>query len=259
MKQTICSNIVGGLMLVFAAVASMQGDDLAYVTTQIGQFGTIDLNTGAYTQISAFGLEGAGLGVAGGRLYTAAYKGSTLYRIDPITGTLTSVGTSAIQYEGFGSTAKGLYALDANTNLYSVDPVTAATQLIGPTGIPHGFLSGGIGISTNAVGLFIAGSDIIYRVETRTGAARPLSEVPYDFRALLLEGGSLWGIAGCGDCTLQVFTIEPLTGGVTFMANVSGNPAPYVANGLAPLADGMSVGHASGLPDAPLHMSSSVW
>lgn len=239
MRNKRCSHILGGLMLVFAAVVPLQGDDLAYVTTQIGQFGTIDLNTGSYTQISAFGLEGAGLGVVGGRMYTAAYKGSTLYRIDPTTGTLTPVGTSGIQYEGFGSTAKELYALDANTNLYSVDPVTAATHLIGPTGIPHGFLSAGIGISTGAPVLFIAGSNIIYRVETRTGAARPLSEVPYDFPALLVEDGSPWGITGCGDCTLQVFTIEPLTGGVTFVANVSGNPTPYVVNGLAPFAPGL--------------------
>jgi len=239
MKNKRCSNILGGLMLVFAAVAPMQGDDLAYVTTQIGEFGTIDLNTGAYTQITAFGLEGAGLGVVGGHLYTAAYKGSTLYRIDPTTGTLTPVGTSGIQYKSFGSTVKGLYALDANANLYSVDPVTAATQLIGPTGIPGGFVYSAIGISTGAASLFIAGSNIIFRVETRTGAANPLSKVPYDFPALLMEGGSLWGITGCADCVLQVLTIEPRTGGVTFVANVSGNPAPYVVNGLASLATGM--------------------
>jgi hypothetical protein len=93
---------LGVLALALAVTGGMYGDNLAYVTTATNQFGTIDLETGVFTQIGAHTVKGSGLGVAGGRLYTADYQGAYLYHMNPAKGRATKIGNSVYALDGRG-------------------------------------------------------------------------------------------------------------------------------------------------------------
>jgi hypothetical protein len=109
--------------------------EVAFVTNFIGQFGTMDLGTGAFTPIGP-GLTNSIDGI-GGR------PGGPFYGVDSVTGHLIKVygdgasvdvgdtGTGA----NFGPTGVSinsslttgaLYAIDFSNNLLSIDPNTAA-------------------------------------------------------------------------------------------------------------------------------------
>src|SRR5271157_4914342 len=66
-------------------------DDFAYEATGNNNFGTIDLTTGAYTQIGNMGALLSGLGVAGGNVYGGIEGTSSLERVNLATGALTLV------------------------------------------------------------------------------------------------------------------------------------------------------------------------
>src|SRR5579862_7508952 len=126
--------LIGALFVVLLA-SPIRADDAAYFLAG-GQFGTIDLTTGAQTLLGTpsynFGFT-AGLGELGGTLYTAGYNaGGTLYTVNPKSGGLNAVGNSSIIFFSLGSTNTGLYAAGwpAGTNIntqpalhfYSIDP-----------------------------------------------------------------------------------------------------------------------------------------
>ena len=123
---------------------------LVYVVNGFQQFGTIDLASGAFTQIGPNTPEGSDGLVPGpnGSLFTLTFSGN-LDSINPATGLTTVIGatglgdctspaspcgpTSANNLAGLGGT---LYATDLSNNLYTVNPATGAATLMGPTGIP---------------------------------------------------------------------------------------------------------------------------
>ena len=99
---------MAGLFFVLTASA-VRADDQAYFITTGGQFGTIDLNTGANTLLGTSANSAlAGLGELGGTLYTAASNGGILYTVNPRSGALNPVGPSSIIYWALGSTTTGL-------------------------------------------------------------------------------------------------------------------------------------------------------
>jgi hypothetical protein len=103
---------------------SVLADSYAYEGTGSGIFGTLDLNTGAFSAIgTGFGFTPAGLGTYAGTLYTVSYNGSgTLYSVNTTTGALTAIGNSGIDFEGgIGSTSSGLYGVGGNGDLYSIN------------------------------------------------------------------------------------------------------------------------------------------
>src|SRR5579863_5418703 len=110
-------------VLLMALIPAMRADDMAYMINAQSQFGVIDLSTGNFTPVGSSNLASsmaAGLGVTGGKLYTAAVNGNTLYQVNPATGALTAVGNGSIQYYGFGSTTSGLYAVATYTGTNNV-------------------------------------------------------------------------------------------------------------------------------------------
>ena len=120
-------------------------------------WGIIDLATGAFSQTGNSGQLLTGLGVGpGGLLYGGLFQGTTLYQVNPANGSLTSVGTSGISYNDFGSTTSGVYGFDGSANLYSVNTTTEAATLIGSTGLS---MAGTTGTSTGSETLyFVNGS-----------------------------------------------------------------------------------------------------
>src|SRR5579863_2523107 len=152
LSRTISAAMLTVFLLAIAGLASAQ-TPLAYeFVGRSDSWGTIDLTTGAFSQTGNTGQLLSGLGVGpGGLLYGGLDSSGTLYQVNPANGNLTTVGTSSLAYNDFGSTTTGVYALDTRLNLYSVNTTTGATTLIGPTGLS---VNATIGLSTGSETLY---------------------------------------------------------------------------------------------------------
>jgi hypothetical protein len=212
-----------GLLAMFAG--SLKADQFAYLLGGQGgpsqAFGTVDLNTGAFTSLGNITTGVTGLGVAGGNLYTVANGSDTLESINTSNGALTAVGNSGVAMSNFGSTTTALYFINGFTqDLYSIDPVTAAATLIGSTGLTPGVA--GTALSTNSGTLDLDWQGSLYTINTTTGAATLVGDnvLSSSVYALLFEGGTLYaGVDACPAAELCIDTANPGTGALTQGAN----------------------------------------
>ncbi|MDE3180999.1 MAG: PEP-CTERM sorting domain-containing protein, partial [Acidobacteriota bacterium] len=133
----------------FAFAASAVADSYVFVVTGTPQFGTVDLNTGAFTAIGP-GLPVGGAGLVpgpNGSLLTLGINGD-LYSINPSSGIPTLVGPTGLVDCSLPTSPCGLgsantlgelngtiYATDFAENLYKVNPSTGQTTKIGSTGM----------------------------------------------------------------------------------------------------------------------------
>jgi hypothetical protein len=128
---------------------SASADSMVYVVNG-QQFGTVDLGTGAFSQIGPATPEAVGGLVAGpnGSLLTLAFSGN-LDSINPGTGVTSIIGPTGLadcstpsspcgptSANTLGTLGGTTYATDLANNLYTVNPLTGAATLIGSTGIP---------------------------------------------------------------------------------------------------------------------------
>ena len=132
------------------STAAAKADSLVYVIGDSGQFGKVNLSTGAFTSI------GSGLSVGtgglvqgpGNSLLSLGFNGD-LNSINPTTGVLSVVGATGLgdcslptspcgsnSANIIGKVGSSLYATDFANNLYTINPTTGAATLIGATGIP---------------------------------------------------------------------------------------------------------------------------
>ena len=222
-------------LALIVCTGTLRADNTAYVTFFGGNFGTIDLNTGAFTLLGNSGQTLSGLGVYGGNLYGVTYTvpSGSFYQVNPANGALTAIGSpSGVDYYDFGSTLTGLYALvqvTGNTDLYSINPTTGAATLIGATGVAA---SGVNNLSTNSSTLYFTSGGDLYTINTSTGIGTLVgySGGP-NFGALVTEGGTLYG--GQSSPTYAVDTINTTTGAATTGPALSGAGAGLFY-GLAP-------------------------
>ncbi len=214
-----------------SSLATANADPIAYMGTDTGEFGTIDLTTGSFSLLGNSGQTLAGMAVAGGELFASAYHTAlgTLFTVDPANGTLTTLGNSDVNIDDFGSTTSGLYAVGVNGNLYSFNATNGAATLIGPTGIGFGSWRG---LSTNSSTLYFADGIDLYTLNTSTGAATLVGDMGggVEIGALLAEGGVLYG--GEEVPSLQIDTLDPATGLATSGPPLAGATGHFYA--LAP-------------------------
>jgi hypothetical protein len=240
-KTVVCS-IAAGLCLGASSVA--KADTIAYMSANAGGnpqfsvvFGTIDLNTGVFSQLGPTAIGGtfqeplSGMAEANGTLYGAAEgtnDNGQLYTINPANGTLTRVGATLLSIDDFGSTPTGLFVVDSLGTLYSINPATGAATLIGSTGL---VLGGSRALSTNASSLYFADGGSLYTLNTSTGAATLIGPSGVSLTALLQENGTLYG----GELvpSLSVDTVDPATGAATTGPHITGAGVTGVS-GLAP-------------------------
>jgi len=212
-------------------VATAKADPIAYMGTDTGEFGTIDLTTGVFSLLGNSGQTLAGMAVADGKLFASAYHtaSGTLFNVNQANGALTTVGISGIDIDDFGSTTSGLFGVGVNGDLYSFNPSTAAATLVGPTGIGFGSWRG---LSTNSATLYFADGINLYTLNTSTGAATLVGDMGggVEIGALLEEGGILYG--GEEEPSLQVDTLDPVTGLATAGPPLTGASGHFYA--LAP-------------------------
>jgi hypothetical protein len=128
------------LVYVVTAPSSLDclSDMPAPAGTHCGQFGTVDLATGAFHQIGPDTPESQVNLVRGpnGSLLSVTFFGD-LESIDPTNGAVSVIGASGLgglQNELAELHGK-LYMTDFSNNLYTANPATGAASLIGPTGI----------------------------------------------------------------------------------------------------------------------------
>ena len=204
-------------------------DNMAWVADGGGNFGTVDLNSGAFSQTSSFGFTPSGLGEIGSTVYTSAAGGTTLYSVDTSNGALHSVGTSNISLMVFGSTNTGLYTIDSVGGLWNVNPATGQSTLIGSTLLPVG--SNSIGMSTGSDVLYVSLASSIYTINTTTGQASYIGNSgATDFGALVSSRGSLYASSVVQPNALYSFS--QTSGAATFIAQ---NELSQYAFGLAPM------------------------
>jgi uncharacterized protein (TIGR03437 family) len=241
----IRKHVATGLLTIGVLVAlpaSLQADNLAYMlgTAAPGvenPFGTVDLNTGAFTLIGNMGSGGYdGLAVANGVLYTE--QNGLLYSVNTTNASLTLIGgLTGNNLATFGSTTTGLYGLAGTgsnvvATLFSINPQTGAITAIGPLGasaVPNGqgyYARLSVGSST----LYMEFGSNLYVINTTTGAATRVGTTDsndYLTSVPLFENGTSY--AGSGSV---IGTINVTTGQITPGSALSGGPGSIV--GLAP-------------------------
>ena len=249
--MTIRKHTTAGLLAVGVLVALpafLQADNLAYMlgTAALGvenPFGTIDLNSGAFTLIGNMGSGGYdGLAVANGVLYTE--QNGLLYSVNTSNANLTLIGgLIGTNLNTFGSTTTGLYGVSGVgslevATLFSINPETGAITTIGPIGasaIPNGqgyYERLSVGSST----LYMEFSSNLYTIDTTTGAATQVGTTDsngYLTSVPLFENGTYYAGTGSGIATLNVNT-----GQLTPGSAISGGPGSPVGVAPDPLPSG---------------------
>lgn len=206
----------------------MLADTMAWDVTQSNQFGTLNLSTGEYSQISDLGFTPSGLGQLGNTLYTAVGGGTALYSINQNSGALTSVGNSSVSYYAFGSTSAGLYMVDTVGGLWNINAATGASTLIGSTHLDID--SNSIALSAGSDVLYIALGSNIYTINTMTGLASYVgTSGSTDFGAITQSGGTVY--ASTVVAPSSIYTFNPSNGTSMF----SSLAASDYSFGLAPV------------------------
>jgi hypothetical protein len=222
------------MVLLLSSLATAKADPMAYMGTDTGEFGTIDLTTGAFSLLGNSGQTLAGMAVASGELFASAYHtaSGTLFNINPANGMLTTLGSSGVDIDDFGSTTGGLFAVGVDGNLYSFNPSDGAATLIGPTGIGFGSWRG---LSTNSATLYFADGTDLYTLNTSTGVATLVGDMGggVEIGALLEEGGVLYG--GEEEPSLQIDTLDPVTGLATSGPPLTGATGHFYALAPSPI------------------------
>jgi len=226
-------------------ISSVARAATAYMATGGGAFGTIDLNTGVFTQLGLTNIPVAGLALVGTTLYangqgTGNNRGQ-LYSVNPATGALMSIGSpTGIDFTAFGSCGGTLYALDnasANANLYSIDSSTGAATLLGPTNTGQP-LAGYFALSTNSPALYFSLNSNLYTLNTLTGQATVAGGLGGGIQvgAIAEIGGVLYAGQDSPQPPLKIVTLNKSNGVATVLSDVTNSPgsnASYIY-GLAP-------------------------
>jgi hypothetical protein len=228
----ICKPVLFIAMCLFS-VGALKADSMAFATVYGGGFGTLDLDSGAFTLLGNSGEIFGGLDALDGTLYGQSNHTGTLYTVDPTNGSVTSVGGSG-PFNWFGGTTTGLYALGTDGNLYSINPSTGAGTLIGSTG---GANNGAQGLSADAGSLYlnrvVSGEDLLYTLNTSTGAATLIGPTGLDdVLGAVFEDGTLFGDGQSQSGPAEnVVTLNQITGTGTTGAAItpSGTSVIYLA------------------------------
>jgi hypothetical protein len=188
----------------------------------------MDLATGLFSNGVTTTSTVAGLGVAAvGNPYFVD-TASSLYRVDPATGTLTLIGPTGIASIVATSMSAGvLYAMDAANSVYSINPTSGAASLIGSSGLgaldPN--FSNGLAASGSTLYyiLEMGGASpmasSLFRIDTATGAATFVGLTGASgIQGAGFAGGQLYGFSTSG----SILTLDTSTGAATAVSSYAG-------------------------------------
>jgi hypothetical protein len=254
------------MLLSFALfTASASANPIVYAVSMnynsyVGEFGTLDLTTGAFNQIgSAISDPLAGLvpGPSGSLLSISA--SGNLDSINPATGAVSVIGAT-----GLGGLAADIaelsgtvYVTDLESNIYTVNTTTGAATLIGNTGMPPcPSLTNPDDVSDLA--LFTAGGDLyatfdgvdlvtsavvdspeLYRINPVTGVADPVGPTALGIDAVVQVGSTVYGLTFGYGGSNEVLSLNVANGDTTFLndyvsAPVAGGVNSFDVEGASP-------------------------
>ena len=192
---------------------------LVYVTGMANEFGTLDLTTGAFSQIAILNLPagdaifGMGYG-ADGKLYGVdSQSDANLWQINPANGALTNLGAMGYSALDATSDASGkLYVIsqDDAAIYYTVNPPSPAPTVVSPSGINS---EGLMAINADGTELFTTtlsktGSTFnLISVNPTTGAATTLGDTGFKVDAGLFVGSTLFGFDTTRDTIVSLNTM----------------------------------------------------
>lgn len=259
------------VLLLFSACASAAS--LAYVVSDPfgappGEFGTLDLTSGAFQQIGPEqpnGYYGLALG-PNGSLVSATYTDS-LVSIDPATGVASQIGAISglnAPAQALGGFDGKIYVTDTANSVYTVNPASGtATLLAGNSGIPATPFAlgssnpdGTLNLADEAIwqsggklyatydawvaqvgpnGPSLVKVDIaptLYEIDPTTGVATAIGPTALGIGAVADVNGTDYAF---DNPTTQIVALDLATGSTTVVGNF--NPAVGVIGGAAPVPE----------------------
>jgi hypothetical protein len=215
--------------LLFASLLLLTGQIFAgpvvYIDDVNNELGTVDVTTGAVTDIGPLGVDITDIAFApNGTLY--GITSASLYRINSATGAAVRIGSHGIDGANalvFGSDGT-LYAASAtSTELYTINPATGGSTDLGSIG----YASGG-DLAFNNGYLYMSSADgELIRISVTTYAFSNYAFVNgLDVGSLGFQNvdglatgsdGVLYGVSGT-----EVFSVNTSTGAGTFVSDYSG-------------------------------------
>jgi hypothetical protein len=199
-RKFLCSALLFSAGAILFPIQEAKADVVVYAGAYFEQYGTLDLNTGVFTQLGSPG-DQTGFGELGGKLYTGDVEGDTS-SVNPANGSDTFIGTGGTTYDTFGSTGTGLYAVSHPTGAnpfltYSVNPTTGVATLLGSTGQDINPNGGTAGLSAGSNTLYWTWTSgphsILYSLNTTTGFANAIGDTDAIIGALVYVNGTLYG------------------------------------------------------------------
>lgn len=215
--------------LLFASLLLVTGRIVAgpivYIDDANNELGTVDVATGAVTDIGPLGVEITDIAFApNGTLY--GITGASLYRINSATGAAVRIGSHGIDGANalvFGSDGT-LYAASAtSTELYTINPATGGSTDLGSIGYESG---GDLAFNNGQLYMSSATGDLI-SIDVTTYAYSNFAFVNgFDVGSLGFQNvdglatgsdGVLYGVSGT-----QIFSVNTSTGAGTLVSDYSG-------------------------------------
>lgn len=230
------SLFVGSFLLVAAASSMAQ---TAYVIGNGTRFGTLNLQTGAYTKIADLttSLRGIATGADGTLYGLAGDFDQFLYKVSS-TGTETLVGATGTSLangsnDGFGVAYDGSLYLRQGSKLYSVNATTGAATLVGSMGVGA---SGQFAGTPNGklYTIVSAGSESLYELNRSSGAATFVGSAA-SRGALVYANSTMFSINGsdAGGPSLgpyTIYSVNTATGASTAITNYDTSKAGIISS-----------------------------
>ncbi len=225
-----------------------QAGSVVYVAGTGNEFGTLNLSTGAFTNIGTLNLPGNdaiyGMGFGSdGKLYglDASTPNANLYQINTSNASTSLVGAIGQSAIDATSDANGvMYGLSftANSNFFTLNPASGTTTtVVGATGIAG---SGLMAVSANGSQIFAGATDAttgltdLYSINKLTGAATLIGNTGFYIGNGLFVNGTLYGFDYNSEA---IVTINTTTGVATQVATYSlPGGDTILASALAPQA-----------------------
>ena len=218
---------------------SAVADTIDYVTASDGQFGTVDMNTGAFHMIGTTpGAPMWGIADINGVIY-GVNDSSQLVTINTNTAAASLIGSTGVAFTVVAGSGNKLFGLDTSNRLYSINLATGASTLIGSTGIAA---TAGESWANSLAGdgtyLYyteeLQGStnlaSTLYRINETTGAATTVGPTGiHDIAGSGYDNNTLYAFTTpffSSQTVASIYTLNTSTGAATFDAKLDTTLGP---------------------------------
>jgi len=237
--------LVVGALAVFVPIKSLSASPIVYVADLQNDFGTLNLSTGAFSQLGTLNLPagdyiyGMGFGANGNLYGLDSDVPANLWQINPANADGTEVGTIDQGAAGATADAAGtLFALsqDLSANFYTQAPPSTTTNVIAATG----YSAAGLAAVTPDGSAFYATVqsdtspyDDLASVNVSTGAVTDIGSTGYTPDAGLFVDGTLYGFDTTSNA---IVTLNTTTGAGTYVATYDTPDGQNIVAAATPVA-----------------------